>query len=55
MSFLVILSTEESLIPELVAILGPQNFVVLVQYFGGHTLAIPKASTILQKVNNDND
>lgn len=53
-AFYALLATDETLLAELVSVLGPANFVVLVQYFGGQTIKLPKAGEILKKVKNDN-
>jgi hypothetical protein len=51
--FFCLLGEDETLLPELVAVLGPQNFMVLVQYFGGQTIRLPRAGEILKRVHND--
>lgn len=45
---------DESLIPEVISILGPNTFELLVKYFGGHTIQIPKSDDILATVRRNN-
>ena len=48
-SFYGAIGEDESLIPELVCVLGPHTFEVLIQYFGGQTLKLPKAGDIVSR------
>jgi len=48
------INNDESLIPEVVSILGPNTFELLVKYFGGHTIRIPKSEDILATVRRNN-
>jgi hypothetical protein len=40
---------DESLIPELISVLGPHTFETLIRYFGGHTIKLPKVGDIVAR------
>lgn len=48
------INSEESLVPELVSLLGPDSFELLVKYLGGYTIRIPKTEDILATVRRNN-
>lgn len=47
--YIAFLKDEESYLYDLYNLVGPEIFLVLVEYFGGLTLSIPKPSEILRK------
>lgn len=49
------LDDEESFIPELIGIIGPMAFRMLVCYYGGQSVRVPQAEEILNKVRSTNE
>lgn len=45
-----LLNDDESFIPEVVAMLGPVTFAMLVQHLGGQVVRVPKPEDILRRV-----
>lgn len=52
--FLTILNEDESFLPEVVAMVGPATFTLLVKHIGGQTIRIPKPEDILRRVKRAN-
>ena len=44
------IAEDETLIPELVCVIGPGPFMSMVEYFGGMSMTIPKPEDILRRV-----
>lgn len=48
--YLELLNEDESFLPEVVAIVGPATFTLLVQHMGGQSVRVPKPEDIIRKV-----
>jgi hypothetical protein len=48
--YLATLNEDESFIPDLVAIVGPSTFALLVKHLSGQAFRVPKPEDILRKV-----
>jgi len=46
------LNDDQSFLPEIFSIVGPENFGLLVRNFGGQSIRIPKPEDILMAVKN---
>jgi hypothetical protein len=44
---------DESFLPDLLAVIGPEAFETMVKYHGGQTFHVPRAEEILSKVKKD--
>ena len=53
--FVFSLNDDESFLPELVAAIGPDNFLLLVKHLGGQSIRIPKPDDILRRVKKMGD
>jgi hypothetical protein len=49
------IGSHESFLPELIAVIGPATFELLVRYYGGESFKIPKADDIIKFVRNPNE
>lgn len=48
--YLGLLNEDESFLPEVVAIVGPVTFTMMVQHIGGQSVKLPKPEDIIRKV-----